>query len=106
MDIVGVLLIMAVVVALGFMGIGVCIGRYDKQNNDDSGNDCNTDSRNGDRSDDTGTDRTLKAEEVIRRLLYIKTDLSKADKEYIDYAIKNIQCVQSVKAWIDERSAK
>ena len=90
------------VMAVLFVGIGVCIGRMDKDEfSGRRGLDSDISIGDGDRVSDNGFDKQMDAEEVINGLQYLRMSLSPKEKEYLDYACECVEKIERLNKYID-----
>lgn len=95
------------IMAIMLVGIGVSLGRMDK---DDNQRQCGADNHSNDMSDDRVWDRSsndgcpeqMDAEEVISTLQTIRVGASQTEKEALDYACECIYIRDRLLKYINE----
>ena len=95
------------IMAVLLVGIGVALGRMDK---DDNRGQCGADNHSNDMSDDRSRDRSsndgcleqMDAEEVINGLQNLRMAASRTEKEYLDHAMVCVDQVARIEKYIKE----
>lgn len=89
------------IMAVLFVGIGVCIGRLDKGELDRNRDlDSDISIGDGNRVSDNGCDKQMDAEEVINGLQDLRMALSEHEKEYLDYACDCVSRIDKLQKMI------
>lgn len=95
------------IMAIMLVGIGVILGRMDKDDNqgqcgaDNHSNDL-SDDRVWDRSSNDGCNQQMDAEEVINGLQNLRMSASRSEKEYLDHAMVCVNQVARIEKYIKE----
>ena len=95
------------IMAVLLVGIGVQIGRYDKDDtkgelDGDTNSNVHVCGRCRDRECDNGCDKSVDAEEIIRTLQTIRVGASQTEKEALDYACECIYIRYRLLKYINE----